>query len=114
MLNIKQKADYLSGIYYWLFGIRNIIYLLVPLLYSFFNIKIIQGNLILFIILFLIQYLIKRFVIDKLESRKVSSTWNRIYEVILSPVIFLESLLEIIGIRKKKFEVTLKRNNSNK
>lgn len=111
-LNTKQKADYLSGIYYWLFGIRNIIYLLVPLLYSFFNIKIIQGNLLLFIGLFLIQYLLKRFIIDNLEDRKISSTWNRIYEVVLSPVIFIESLLEIIGISKKKFEVTLKKNNN--
>ena len=113
-LNIKQKVDYLSGIYYWFFGVRNIIYLLVPLLYSFFNIKVIQGNLLLFIILFLIQYILKRFIIDQLEDRKVSSTWNRIYEVILSPIIFIESLLEIIGIRKKKFEVTLKKNNNNK
>lgn len=113
-LNTKQKADYLSGIYYWLFGIRNIIYLSVPLLYSFFNIKVIQGNLLLFIILFLIQYILKRFIIDKLEDRKVSSTWNRIYEVILSPIIFIESLLEIIGIKKKKFEVTLKKNNNHK
>ena len=113
-LNIKQKVDYLSGIYYWLFGIRNIIYLLVPLLYSFLNIKIVQGNLLLFIILFLIQYILKRFIIDQLEDRKVSSTWNRIYEVILSPVIFIESLLEMIGIRKTKFEVTLKNNNNKK
>lgn len=113
-LNIKQKADYISGIYYWFFGIRNIIYLLVPLLYSFFNIKIIQGNILLFTILFLIQYVLKRFIIDKLENRRVSSTWNRIYEVILSPIIFIESLLEIIGIRKRKFEVTLKKNNNKK
>ena len=113
-LNIKQKVDYLSGIYYWFFGVRNIIYLLVPLLFIFFNIKIIQGNLLLFIILFLIQYILKRFIIDKLEDRKVSSTWNRLYEVILAPVIFIESLLEIIGIRKKKFEVTLKNNSNNK
>ena len=113
-LNLKQKADYISGIYYWFFGIRNIIYLLVPLLYSFFNIKIIQGNILLFTILFLIQYVLKRFIIDKLENRRVSSTWNRIYEVILSPIIFIESLLEIIGIRKRKFEVTLKKNNNKK
>lgn len=113
-LNIKQKVDYLSGIYYWFFGVRNIIYLLVPLLFIFFNIKIIQGNLLLFIILFLIQYILKRFIIDKIEDRRVSSTWNRLYEVILAPVIFIESLLEIIGIRKKKFEVTLKNNSNNK
>ncbi len=113
-LNFIQKTDYLSGIYYWFFGIRNTIFLLVPLLFAYFNIRIIQGNAILFIIFFLIQYILKRFVIDKLENNKVSSTWNRIYEVILSPIIFIESLLEIIGIRKKKFEVTLKKNSNHK
>ena len=113
-LNMKQKLDYLSGIYYWFFGIRNLLYLLIPLLYSFFNIKIVQGSFFLFIILFLLQYIIKRFFIDLLEDRKVSSTWNRIYEVILTPVIFLNALLESIGIHKKKFEVTDKKNNNRK
>lgn len=107
-LTKTQKADYLSGIYYWFFGIRNIIYLLVPLLFAFFNIKIIQGSLLLFIILFLIQYILKRFIIDLLEDRKTSSTWNRIYEVILSPIILIESILETIGFSKRKFEVTKK------
>lgn len=113
-LSFKQKLDYLSGIYYWFFGFRNIIYLLVPLLYSFFNIKIIQGNFLLFILLFFIQYVLKRFVIDRLEDRKVSSTWNRIYEVILSPVIFISSLLELLGFSQKKFNVSIKGKDNKK
>ena len=113
-LNGRQKADYLSGIYYWFFGIRNIIYFLVPLLYSFFGIKIIQGNLVWFVILFFIQFVIKRFVIDILEERKVSSAWNRIYETILTPIVFLESILEIAGFSNKRFEVTIKKENNNK
>ena len=113
-LNFIQKTDYLSGIYYWFFGIRNTIFLLVPLLFAYFNIRIIQGNAILFIIFFLIQYILKRFVIDKLENNKVSSTWNRIYEVILSPIILVESILEVIGFTNKKFDVTIKNNNFKK
>ena len=107
-LNLKQKTDYLSGIYYWFFGIRNIIYLLVPLLFAFFNIRIIRGNLLLFIFFFLIQYILKRFIIDILEERKTSSTWNRIYEVVLSPIILIESILEMIGFSKRNFDVTKK------
>ena len=113
-LKISQKASYLSGIYYWFFGIRNMIFLLIPLLYSFFNIKIIQGNILIFTILFSMQYIIKRFIIDWLEERKVSSSWNRIYEIILSPIICIESILESIGISKKNFEVTIKKKNNNK
>ena len=107
-LSVRQKLDYLSGIYYWFFGIRNILYLLIPLLYTFFDIPIIQGNFIFFSILFFIQYFLKRYVIDFLENRKVSSTWNRIYEVVLSPLLFFDTIFEIIGFHKKQFEVTLK------
>lgn len=107
-LSASQKADYLSGIYYWLFGFRNILYLLIPLLYCFWGVRIIQGDLVLFCVFFLIQYALKRFAIDLLESREVSATWNRIYEIVLSPAILVASLLEIFGLSKKKFEVTNK------
>ena len=113
-LTFKQKTDYLSGIYYWFFGIRNMIYLLVPLLFAYFNIRIIQCNIKLFLTFFLLQYVLKRFIIDILEKKEVSSTWNRIYEIILSPIILVESILEIIGITNTKFEVTKKNNNDKK
>ena len=113
-LNNKQKADYLSGVYYWFYGFRNIVYLLVPLLFAFFDIRIIQGNLKFFLIFFLIQYILKRFIIDFVEDRKTSSTWNRIYEIILSPIIFIESMLEWFGFSKSKFEVTRKNNRKDK
>ena len=111
-LSFKQKLDYLSAIYYWSYGIRTIFYLLIPLLFSFFDIRIIQSNIYLFIILFFIQYIIKRYIIDLVENRKVSSTWNRIYEIILSPIIFFESIKELLGFGNLKFEVTSK--NSSK
>ena len=107
-LSIRQKLDYLSAIYYWFFGIRNIFYLFVPLLFGIFNIKIIESNVMTFLILFLIQYILKRFVIDRVENNKVSSTWNRIYETILSPVIAFQTLKELLGFGNLKFETTSK------
>ena len=107
-LSIQQKLDYLSAIYYWSFGIRTIFYLLVPLLFSFFDIRIIQSNIYIFLSIFFIQYIFKRFIIDKVENNYVSSTWNRIYEMILSPIIAYESIKEILGFGNLKFEVTAK------
>ena len=111
-LSIRQKLDYLSAIYYWFFGLRNIFYLLVPLLFSIFNIRVIECEVVTFLIIFFIQYILKRFIIDKVEDNKVSSTWNRIYEIILSPIIAFESLKELLGFGNIKFEVTSKEKNN--
>ncbi len=113
-LTLRQQLDYLSCIYYWSFGIRTIFYLLVPLLFSLFDISIIQTNIYLFLLLFFIQFFLKRFVVDILENNKISSTWNRIYEIILSPIIFYESIKELIGLGNLKFEVTQKKNDNKK
>ena len=113
-LSFQQKLDYLSAIYYWSFGIRTIFYLLVPLLFSFFDIRIIQSNIYVFLAIFFIQYIFKRFLIDKIEKNCVSSTWNRIYEIVLSPIIAYESIKEILGFGNLKFEVTAKTYSKNK
>lgn len=110
-LSLRQKLDYLSAIYYWSFGIRNIFYMIIPLLFSFFDIRIIQSNIIIFLLLFFIQFIFKRFIIDIIENNYISSTWNRIYEIILSPVIAYESIKELLGLGNLKFEVTEKQSN---
>lgn len=113
-LTIKQRLDYVSAIYYWSFGVRTIFYLLVPLLFSVFDKRIIQGQVYLFLILFFIQFILKRFIIDHLEEHKVSSTWNRVYETILAPIISFESLKEAFGFGNLKFDVTSKNNAKKK
>ena len=49
-----------------------------------------------------IQYFLKRFILDLLENNKISSTWNRIYEIILMPVMSFEVLKELIFNKEKK------------
>ncbi|MBR1802919.1 MAG: glycosyltransferase [Clostridia bacterium] len=107
-LNIRQKLEYFTSIYYWLFGIKRIFFLLLPILYSFFGIVLIKANLLNFLVLWFPQYILKRLYIDKVYHNKRSSTWNKLYQIILSPVLAKEAILELIGIRKKKFEVSSK------
>lgn len=113
-LNFRQKIEYLSCISYWFFGLRRLVYLLTPLLFSIFGIIIIDCDLKTFIALWLPTYLLKRFALDVLEGHKRSSTWNTIYETILTPVIWKESLKELIGFGNTKFEVTPKYGPSKK
>lgn len=113
-LNIKQKLDYLAAISYWFYGIRRIMYLIIPLLFTLFGIMVIDCNLLVFIGFFFPQYLMKRFALDTLEGKRRSSTWNKIYEIILAPIMAKEVLKELFGFGSTKFEVTPKEESSKK
>lgn len=106
-LTIRQKMDYLASIFYWFYGVRRMLYLIIPLLFSLFGIIVINFNLI-FIDLFFSQYLLKRIALDLLEDNKRSSTWQKIYEIILAPIMVKEILKELFGFGSTKFEVTSK------
>ena len=107
-LTIRQKLDYLSTLFYWSFGFRQIFSMIIPLLFPLFGIKMIKSNVYVFVILFFIQFFFKRFAVDFAEKNAVSSTWNRIYETILFPTIAIDLFKEIYNIGKSKFEVSPK------
>lgn len=113
-LNTTQKIEYLLCVSYWLFAIKRILYLILPMLYSIFNIVIIKANPIMFLGIWFPQYFLKRFILDRIHNNFRSSTWNKIYETILSPVLIITVLKELIGKSKKEFEVSDKKINNYK
>ena len=111
-LNMKQKLEYASCISYWYFSLKMFLYLIAPVLFTFFNIVIIDTYIYLFLAMWLPQYLLKRFMLDKIYSHKRSSTWNKIYETILFPALFFVCIRESLGIKKRAFDVTEKSFNT--
>lgn len=109
-LSFRQKLEYLSCVSYWFFGLRRMIYLLAPLLFSILGIIVVDCDLPTFIAFWLPAYVLKRFTLDILEDHRRSSTWNKIYETIQAPVLSLEVLKEFFGFSKKQFDVTPKSN----
>ena len=107
-LSFRQKLEYFSCISYWFFGFRRMVYLLTPLLFSLFGFIIIDCDIRTFLYLWLPQYILKRYVLDKLEGNKRSSTWTKIYETILAPSLGPSVVKEYLGFGSTKFEVTPK------
>ena len=112
-LSLRQKADYFSTLYYWTYGIRQYFYLIIPLLFPLFNVRIIKGSILTFTILFFIQYILKRYIVDRTEGCATSSTWNRIYETVLFPTVSLDLIREVFNIGSKKFYVSPKTKEKN-
>ena len=107
-LKLRQKLDYFVSIKYWCFGLRRLFFMALPLIYVFFHVIAIEGNLWIFLPLFLMQYFLKRFAVDWMEGGRKSATWMKIYELIQAPYLLLVVLGELVGISSKKFVVTKK------
>ncbi|MBR2786240.1 MAG: glycosyltransferase [Clostridia bacterium] len=107
-LTFKQKLEYLSCVSYWFFGLKRMIYMVAPLLFSIFGIIIVDCNLIDFIAFWLPMYILKRIAIDILENNKRSATWNKIYETVLAPTLCKEVVKELLGFGNTRFDVTPK------
>ena len=107
-LSLRQKIAYFNGILYWLFCYKRFLYLLVPLLFSLFGLNIVDCNMNIFIPLFVLNYVFKRFLIDILEDHKRSFTWYAIYEIILAPIMIVKITKELFGFTILKFDVSSK------
>lgn len=112
-LTIRQQADYFSTLYYWTYGLRQILYMIIPLLFPLFNVRIIRGSILTFTVLFFVQYILKRYVVDTVEGHATSSTWNRIYETVLFPTVSLDLIREVFNVGSKKFYVSPKKKEKN-
>ena len=113
-LTFRQKIEYLSCVSYWFYGLKRMIYLLTPLLFSLFGLIIVDCDLTTFIAIWLPGYILKRYFLDFLEGNKRSSTWNKIYETTMAPIMWKAVLKEFIGFGSTKFEVTPKYNTTYK
>ncbi len=107
-LSLSQKFDYFVSINYWQFSVKRMLYLLLPLLFAYFGVIAIQGDLAVFVPIFFGQYFLKRFVIDLMENGHKSSTWSKIYELIQAPLLLWPIIKETLGFGSTKFEVTPK------
>ena len=107
-LTLRQKIAYFNGILYWLFCYKRFLYLLIPLLYSLFGLNIVECDMRVFLTLFLLNYVLKRFVVDMLEEHKRSFTWYAIYEIVLAPIMIIQITKELFGFTILKFDVSSK------
>ena len=107
-LSLLQKFSYLTSISYWYSSMRRAIYIVAPLLFTFFGITFVKCNMFLVFGLWFINYLINKVLIFRISDGIRSIKWTNIYETILFPSLMFTMFIETFGITQKKFEVTRK------
>lgn len=111
-LKFGAKVSYFSCLLYWWTFIRRYIYIISPIMFAVFNIRIVDCSMQEILIFWLPYYLFTKHL-TKLLSGKIRTTkWSDIIDTIIFPYMIIPIFKETVGIKEKKFAVTAKDRSS--
>ena len=111
-LRADQKVSYLSSVTYWYSPLKNLIYMISPLLFAAFMIPVFRCNWLELLVFWLPMFVLQDLSL-KLNSRNtISVKWSGIYETSVMPHLLIPILKESLGISLSTFKVTDKSGRS--
>ena len=107
-LTAAQKISYLSSVSYWYSPVKNLIYLLSPLLYAALMIPVFRCNWLELLVFWLPMFILQDLSLRTNSRNTISLKWSGIYETSVMPHLLLPILKESMGITLSTFKVTNK------
>nr|MDA8028679.1 UDP-forming cellulose synthase catalytic subunit [Nitrospiraceae bacterium] len=107
-LGLFQRLCYLNGMMHFLFSLPRMIFLLAPLAYLYFGIKIFDADAYSIAAYAFPVLAMALLTNSTLQGNHRHSFWNEVYETTLAPYIFLPTLLALINPKAGSFNVTSK------
>ena len=107
-LNLSQKFSYSSSVLYWFSPIKNLIYLISPLMFAVFCVPIFKCTLVDLAIFWLPMHLMSMWALRITSQGKMSARWSGIYETSVMPFLLIPIIKETLGITLSTFKVTKK------
>ena len=111
-LNVSQKLSYLSSVLYWFSPLKNLIYLISPLMFAVFCIPIFKCTLIDLALFWLPMHVLQIMALRITSQGKISAQWSGIYETSVMPFLLFPIIKESLGITLSTFKVTKKEKSS--
>lgn len=112
-LTTAQRLNYFDALLYWYGSFKRFIYMLAPILFTVFGVMIVDARLLEVLIFWLPTYTFNTIMFKKFSNNGRTMKWTNIYDTILMPTLMPAVLIESLGIKMKKFEVTAKNRNMN-
>lgn len=104
----SQKLIFLNSYLYWGAFFRRILYVFAPILFTVFNIQVVDANFWLLMVFWLPGYALLQLAMEDVSSEIRPQRLGEIQETIFAPYLVIPVFLETIGISDKKFKVTQK------
>lgn len=105
-LSLLQKLSYWSSVVYWYSPVKNLIYILSPLLFAVFNIPVFATNWLELAVYWLPMFIMQDITLRLISGNKISTKWSGIYETAVMPGLFIPIVKEALGISLSTFKVT--------
>ncbi|MBO4337284.1 MAG: cellulase family glycosylhydrolase, partial [Lachnospiraceae bacterium] len=105
-LSLMQKLSYWSSVIYWYSPVKNLIYLISPLLFAAFAIPVFKCTWLDLVLFWLPMYIMQDITLRVFSKNAVSLKWSGIYEMSVMPHLLIPIIKETFGITASVFEVT--------
>ena len=107
-LTLFQRLCYLNGMMHFLFSLPRIIFLLAPLAYLYFGIKIFDADAYSIAAYALPVLAVALLTNSTIQGAHRHSFWNEVYETTLAPYILLPTVVALLNPKAGIFNVTSK------
>lgn len=108
-LPLPARITYLNSFLYWWSFFNRLIFILAPLLFALFDIKIVNSHFWDVIVFWLPAYFFYSMSMRYLSSNIRNQRWSQIIDTIFMPYLIVPVLLETFHIHQRKFKVTSKK-----
>ena len=106
ILTIWQKISLLSALCYWLSFVGRLVFLVGPVLSALFDVTLVDAPTWQIFLFWVPHYVLYYFATRAFSSYTKTTHWSDVVDTIMGPYIAMPLLLEIIGIKERKFVVT--------
>ncbi len=105
-LTLAQKTSYWSSVVYWYSPIKNLVYILSPLLFAVFAVPVFECSWLDLIVYWLPMF-VAQLICLRVESQgRITTRWSGIHETAVMPHLLVPILKESLGITLSTFKVT--------
>lgn len=105
-LSLNNRLVLINSYLYWWSFSRRLIFMAAPIIFALFGQPVVMANLWLLLIFWAPGYFLLRWVLGDTSSSIRNERWGEVQETFFAPYLVLPVLLQILGIKQKKFKVT--------
>lgn len=108
-LSLAARLSYLNAYLYWWSFLCRMVFILAPILFALFGLRLVECGFFELLIFWLPAHLTYRASLGYLSTNIRNVRWSQIIDTILAPYLIIPVFMESVGIHQKTFKVTDKK-----
>jgi cellulose synthase (UDP-forming) len=107
-LKPSTKISYFASFMYWWTFLRRFVYILSPILFTVFHIRVVECSFWELLLIWLPSYICYNETLKVISGNIRNQRWSNVIDTIIFPYLIIPVMMESLGFKLKKFAVTKK------